>query len=331
MSVLGKRPITGLDELDANDSLDNLHSHKKRKLNPDNAIPNGGVIMLNVGGIKYQTTIQTLTGYTSMLKARFSSKYAMKQSDDGSYFIDGDGALFRYILKYLRTGALLLPSEWKRSHVWEFYVEIKYFMIESLFNKVLLKLFDSSIVTNDALKLNIINKLGEVLNWDKNTAMESINEWKCLGSLTNFCGTIMEIGHGLALIEANYVTYGLFLTQYTTDEGSTVLYDFDKSFAFTCGSNSRHLLSTSNTENIATSMVYSPVRRLTNDELKVEQQGDKTYKRCIDLSPLQVRGTVTKRDYKSDEIRWFVRYGHGVKHKYKLLRKSELWSIPHKL
>eukprot|EP01084_Bolivina_argentea_P106245 190180_1 len=107
MSVLGKRPITGLDdpcELNNNDddSLDTSPPRKKRKVHMKNPSPNDhdGVIILNVGGVKYHTTIQTLTGYKSMLQARFSSKYAMKPSSDGSFFIDGDGELFRYILKY---------------------------------------------------------------------------------------------------------------------------------------------------------------------------------------------------------------------------------------
>eukprot|EP01084_Bolivina_argentea_P136064 239669_1 len=112
-------------------------------------LSNDGVVVLNVGGIKYQTTLQTLTGYQSMLKARFSSKYSIKPSSDGSFFIDGDGQLFHYILKYLRTGSLLLPKTWNKSDIWEFYVETKYFMIKSLFNKVLLKLFDSKIMTHD--------------------------------------------------------------------------------------------------------------------------------------------------------------------------------------
>eukprot|EP00483_Globobulimina_turgida_P004156 UN04164 len=179
MSVLGKH---GLDAVD-----DDLYApkHKKQRLSQDDELSldntnltNDGVIVLNVGGVKYQTTIQTLAVYQSMFKARFSSKYAIKASDDGSYFIDGDGKLFPYILKYLRTGTLLLPTTWKKSNIWEFYIEAKYFMIGSLFNKILLRLFDSKIMRNDILKLKVINKISETLKWNKNQTMESLKEWK---------------------------------------------------------------------------------------------------------------------------------------------------------
>eukprot|EP01084_Bolivina_argentea_P241179 404950_1 len=181
-------------------------------------------------------------------------------------------------------------------------------------------------MTNDALKLTIVNKVGEILKWDKNTCMESINEWRCFGPLTGWCGTPPAMGHGLALIQANNTIYGLLLSTSTRkNEGSTVFYDFDESFAFNCGSNSHHLLSTSDTKDIDTHMEYSVVRLLTDNERKVGQKDDEIYRWCIGLSPLQVRGIVTKNQYMSETIQWHVRYGHGDKDKYVLLRNSEMW------
>ncbi|KRY33395.1 BTB/POZ domain-containing protein KCTD16 [Trichinella spiralis] len=86
------------------------------------------IIELNVGGKKYQTTLNTLTKDTgSWLGRQFmqtespemspSTDYSDKEQSsamllvsDGSYFIDRDGNLFRYVLEFLRNGKLLLPE-----------------------------------------------------------------------------------------------------------------------------------------------------------------------------------------------------------------------------
>ena len=61
------------------------------------------VVTLDVGGTKYRTTLSTLTKYPdSMLGAMFSGRHNLPQQEDGSYFIDRDGEVFKYILMYLR-------------------------------------------------------------------------------------------------------------------------------------------------------------------------------------------------------------------------------------
>ena len=61
------------------------------------------VVTLDVGGTKYRTTLSTLTKYPdSMLGAMFSGRHDLPQQEDGSYFIDRDGEVFKYILMYLR-------------------------------------------------------------------------------------------------------------------------------------------------------------------------------------------------------------------------------------
>eukprot|EP00483_Globobulimina_turgida_P003728 UN03734 len=135
-------------------------------------------IELNVGGVRYFTSLQTLTGYKSMLKARFSSRYAMKPSKDGSYFIDRNGNLFAYILEYLRTGELLLPQNWKKDDIWRFYTEIKYFAIDALFDVVLLKLFQSDVMKNPVMKLQLCDKLMSFLKVENKTEfLQGIYEW----------------------------------------------------------------------------------------------------------------------------------------------------------
>lgn len=62
-------------------------------------------VVLNVGGTRYDTSVQTLTSvphtfFTSMFSGRFD--LTLNADDDGAYFIDRDGWRFRYILDYLR-------------------------------------------------------------------------------------------------------------------------------------------------------------------------------------------------------------------------------------
>ena len=65
------------------------------------------VVNLNVGGQIYTTSLATLTKYSeSMLGAMFSGRFAAQKDPNGNYFIDRDGAMFRYILDFLRNGEL---------------------------------------------------------------------------------------------------------------------------------------------------------------------------------------------------------------------------------
>ena len=63
-------------------------------------------VMLNVGGTRYTTSVQTLTSvpntfFTSMFSGRFDLTLDA-DDDDGAHFIDRDGSRFRHILDYLR-------------------------------------------------------------------------------------------------------------------------------------------------------------------------------------------------------------------------------------
>ena len=69
------------------------------------------VLNLNVGGIVYTTTLNTVTRYpSSMLGRMFSGRQEIDKDSKGNYFIPGDGSLFRHVLNFLRTGELCLPQ-----------------------------------------------------------------------------------------------------------------------------------------------------------------------------------------------------------------------------
>ncbi|KAK7632034.1 hypothetical protein BKA81DRAFT_405000 [Phyllosticta paracitricarpa] len=57
-------------------------------------------VTLNVGGTKFFTAPETLSG-SGLLKAALSPD---NLQDDGSFFVDFDPEIFKYVLNYLRTG-----------------------------------------------------------------------------------------------------------------------------------------------------------------------------------------------------------------------------------
>ncbi|XP_020687359.1 FH protein interacting protein FIP2 isoform X3 [Dendrobium catenatum] len=66
-------------------------------------------VLLNIGGKKYATTVDTLTQREpySMLAAMFSGRHNVcRDSETGMVFVDRDGKQFRHILNWLRDGIL---------------------------------------------------------------------------------------------------------------------------------------------------------------------------------------------------------------------------------
>ncbi|CAL4920849.1 unnamed protein product [Urochloa decumbens] len=71
-------------------------------------------VLLNIGGKKYTTTVETLTQREpdSMLAAMFSGRHTLPQHPTtGTVFVDRDGKHFRHVLNWLRDGAIPVMSE----------------------------------------------------------------------------------------------------------------------------------------------------------------------------------------------------------------------------
>ncbi|CAG8588292.1 9372_t:CDS:2, partial [Racocetra persica] len=69
-------------------------------------------IILNVGGIKYETYRSTLISYPdTLLGTMFANRNVelLNPINEKEYFIDRDGNLFRYIIQFYRTGKLYWP------------------------------------------------------------------------------------------------------------------------------------------------------------------------------------------------------------------------------
>lgn len=78
-----------------------------------NSVDHSNIVELNVGGVMYTTTLDTLTKESeSLLSSLFSdsSSSRLMRDSKGKYFIDRDGVLFRYVLDYLRNSKLVLPE-----------------------------------------------------------------------------------------------------------------------------------------------------------------------------------------------------------------------------
>lgn len=69
------------------------------------------VVELNVGGVYYTTSLETLVNQPeSKLAEMFTGKKPIAKDSKGRYFLDRDGVLFRYVIDFLRDGTLILPE-----------------------------------------------------------------------------------------------------------------------------------------------------------------------------------------------------------------------------
>ena len=71
------------------------------------------VIVLDVGGTRYHTTLHTLRSLPETFLGRMfneENESLLQPQPDGSYFIDRDGKLFRWVLHAHRTGDVLYPN-----------------------------------------------------------------------------------------------------------------------------------------------------------------------------------------------------------------------------
>ena len=113
------------------------------------------VIRLNVGGERYTTTLGTLTKFpNSMLGAMFNGKHNAVKDENGEYFIDRDGQLFRFVLNFLRSSMLALPAGFTQLD--QLHLEADFFQIEPLVQEIAsLQLKSNESTTDDISVLEI--------------------------------------------------------------------------------------------------------------------------------------------------------------------------------
>jgi hypothetical protein len=77
-----------------------------------------GRVELNIGGYRYQTSVQTLRRVPhTFFDAYFSGRYAQDVCNDGSIFVDRDGEHFGHILEYMRDGVVSVAEPGARPSV----------------------------------------------------------------------------------------------------------------------------------------------------------------------------------------------------------------------
>ncbi|XP_068727105.1 uncharacterized protein [Montipora capricornis] len=143
--------------------LDNVKQEKSAFLELTktlNEVHFGSKVKLNVGGKIYSTTLDTLRkDPDSMLCAMFSGRHELKpDAEDGAYFIDRDGKLFRYILNYLRDGNVYLPDE--KITQQELLKEAKFYQVQGIIDLLEEKssppMFDSSVILKNEREISVI-------------------------------------------------------------------------------------------------------------------------------------------------------------------------------
>ncbi|KAG9306983.1 hypothetical protein G9A89_000897 [Geosiphon pyriformis] len=70
-------------------------------------------IILNVGGVKYETLRSTLTSQPHTLLGKLFKENTIKPTKGNEYFFDRNGRAFHYVLEYYRTGRITLPRDSK--------------------------------------------------------------------------------------------------------------------------------------------------------------------------------------------------------------------------
>jgi N-acetylneuraminic acid mutarotase len=105
---------TALVEVDARRrelarEVETMHKHKEAQ---------EGRVELNIGGIRYQTSVQALRHVPhTFFDAYFSGRYAQDVCDDGSIFVDRDGEHFGHVLQYMRDGVVSVAEPGARPSV----------------------------------------------------------------------------------------------------------------------------------------------------------------------------------------------------------------------
>merc|ERR550534_726438 len=107
-----KKSLSGIPSLSSGFSERNWD--EESKTSRENREHLNQIITLNVGGTIYQTRLRTLLRFHQdgdYFRSRFAGQFKNDAEEDGSYFIDRSGNLFKYILEYLQNNGLPTPTD----------------------------------------------------------------------------------------------------------------------------------------------------------------------------------------------------------------------------
>lgn len=126
------------------DRLTHAHVDAPAPVPSPHAHPFDDQIRLNVGGILFQTTLQTLLiDHDSYFCLRFSGRFIEHPSPfDGSFFIDRDGTHFRHLLNWMRDRTLFVSD---LDTLQQLHREAEFYMLHALARHIAEKVSDINI------------------------------------------------------------------------------------------------------------------------------------------------------------------------------------------
>ncbi|CAG8765492.1 10232_t:CDS:1, partial [Racocetra persica] len=94
------------------------------------------IVTLNVGGVLYTTTKDTLLKHKSFFSGLFSNNFSISLDSNGNSFIDRNGELFKYVLEFLRNNALPKRTISNKALLEELLQEAEFYCIEDLIAEI---------------------------------------------------------------------------------------------------------------------------------------------------------------------------------------------------
>ncbi|CAB4402356.1 unnamed protein product [Rhizophagus irregularis] len=98
------------------------------------------IVTLNVGGVLYTTTKDTLLKYESFFSGLFSNNFSFTLDNNNNIFIDRSGELFKYVLEFLRNNTLPKRVLTDKALLEELLQEAEFYCIEKLITEIKLNL-----------------------------------------------------------------------------------------------------------------------------------------------------------------------------------------------
>ena len=144
------------------------------------------IVNLNVGGVHFTTVLATLRVHPeSALCSMFTNPIAaLKDSKDGSYFIDRNPTVFGFILDYLRTGTLIVPREPTLYTLLRREVGFYGLPVASQLPQVQPTLWESAPCRYKHARIQL-DELEKIIEWDEGALPENLSS-KTIAEIVNF-------------------------------------------------------------------------------------------------------------------------------------------------
>jgi hypothetical protein len=144
------------------------------------------IINLNVGGTHFTTVLATLrTHPDSALCSMFTQPIAaLRDSKDGSYFVDRNPAVFGLILDYLRTGTLVVPRDPLLYTILRREVGFYGLPVAAQLPQIQPTLWEAAPVRYKHARIQL-DELEKIVEWDEGALPENFNS-RTIAEIVNF-------------------------------------------------------------------------------------------------------------------------------------------------